>query len=82
MARSPKNFWVLLLLIVVGSIFGSLIGQALDQYLPLLNFGQSVGLAPTTVNLAVLKVTLGMTLHLNIASIIGFFIALVIYSRL
>ena len=82
MAKTPRNLGIFIVLIVVGSIFGSLIGQALKDFLPFLNYGESVGLSPTSIDLAVLTITFGATLKLNIASILGFFVALFIYSRL
>ncbi len=82
MAKTPRSTGLLILLLVIGSIFGTLLGQALRDYLPLLNFGQTIGLDPTTVDLAAITLTLGITLQMNIATIIGFFIALFIYSRL
>lgn len=82
MAKTPRSTGLLILLLVIGSIFGTLLGQTLRDYLPLLNFGQTIGLDPTTVDLAAITLTLGITLQMNIATIIGFFIALFIYSRL
>ena len=82
MTQVPKNLFTLLLLLLIGSIFGSLIGQVLGPHVSWLNFGQTLGLKPTTLNLAVLSLTFGFTFKLNIAGIIGFFAALLIYSRL
>lgn len=82
MGRAPKNLWVLIIFLVIGSIFGVLIGQSLEKYIPILNYGQSIGLEPTTIDLAAVTLTFGFILKLNVASIIGFFIALFFYSRL
>ena len=82
MAKLPKDKWMLLLLLVVGSLFGTFIGELLRDSLPFLYYGQSIGLNPTTIDLAVITLTLGLTLKLNLATIIGFFIAIFIYSRL
>ncbi len=79
--KASKNTGMLILLLVIGSIFGSLIGNALEEYVPFLSYGQAVGLSPTTLDLAALNITFGFSLQLNIASIIGFFIALFIYTR-
>ena len=82
MAKLPKDKWMLLLLLVIGSLFGTLVGELLKDFLPFLYYGETVGLSPTNIDLSVITITLGMTLKLNIATIIGFFIALFIYSRL
>ncbi len=82
MARVPKNTWILIILLVVGSMFGTLLGNLLQNLFPFLRYSQTIGLNPTTIDLAALTVTLGLTLNLNIATVIGFFIALFIYTRL
>lgn len=82
MSQISKNAFTLLLLLLIGSIFGSLIGQALGSQVSWLNYGQTLGLKPTTLNLAVLSLTFGFTFKLNVAGIIGFLAALLIYSRL
>ena len=81
MARVPKNTGILIVLLIIGSIFGTFIGEILKDYLPFLNY-KSIGLNPTTLDLSAIMITLGITLHLNIATIFGFFIALFIYSKL
>jgi hypothetical protein len=82
MAKVPRSVGMLILLLVIGSVFGTFIGELLKDFIPFLNYSQSVGLRPTTLDLAAIIVTLGITLKLNIATIIGFFIALFLYSRL
>lgn len=82
MAKTPRSTGLLVLLLVIGSIFGTLLGQFLKEYLPILGLGQTIGLDPTTIDLAAITLTLGLTLQMNIATIIGFFIALFIYARL
>ena len=82
MARVPKSIGILIILLIIGSVFGTFIGEILKDYLSFLNYSQSIGLNPTTLDLSAVIVTLGITLNLNIATIIGFFIALFIYSKL
>lgn len=82
MAKVPKSMGMLIILLIIGSVFGTFLGGLLKDFLPFLNYSQSIGLNPTTLDLAAIVITLGMTLKLNIATIIGFFIALFIYSRL
>ncbi len=82
MAKVPRNILTLLLLLLIGSIFGSLIGHILSPHAAWLNYGQALGLKPTTLNLAVFSLTFGFNLKLNVAGIIGFIAALFVYSRL
>lgn len=81
MAKMPRNILTLLLLLLIGSIFGSIIGQVLEPYAAFLNYGQTLGLKPTTLDLSALSLTFGFMLKLNVAGIIGFLLALIIYSR-
>jgi len=73
---------VLLVLILVGAIFGSLIGAALGDVLPILNFGKSIGVDPFVVDLNVVIITFGFKLSLNLAGIIGIVTAFIIYKKL
>lgn len=82
MAKVPKSMGILIVLLIIGSVFGTFIGEMFKDFLPFLNYSQSIGLKPATLDLSALTVTLGIKLSLNIATIIGFFIALFIYSRL
>ncbi len=82
MARVTRGTGILILLLIIGSIFGSLMGELLGSYLPFLAFGRTVGLNPTTIDLAPLTLTLGLMLKFNIATIIGFLLTLFIYTRL
>ncbi|HHW39553.1 MAG TPA: DUF4321 domain-containing protein [Syntrophomonadaceae bacterium] len=79
--RSP---WLLVILLVLGGIFGGLIGQALGS-IPALAFlreGRSIGLPVTTLNLDVLAFTFGFTFKANLISLLGFIAAFAIYRRL
>jgi hypothetical protein len=76
--------WLLVILLVLGGIFGSLIGQALGA-LPGLGFlGQvhSVGLPVTKLDLDVLAFTFGFTVKANLVSLVGFVVAFFVYRRL
>lgn len=79
-ARSP---WLLVILLIVGGMIGSLLGAAFKDLLPILDYGfPAIGLAPTSINLLVITITFGLVLKLNLASVVGFIIALFIYFRL
>lgn len=81
--HTAKNPWILLILLVIGGLIGSLLGVAFGDVLPILNKGfQPIGLAPTTINLLVINITLGVLLKLNVSSIVGFLLALFVYFRI
>jgi len=79
-ARVEKSTLLLLFLLLVGSIFGSLLGEIIN--VPFLHYGRTIGFGPTTVDLAALSLTLGLSLKLNLATIIGFILAFLLYTRL
>ncbi len=80
---SPKSPWLLLVLLVIGGLIGGLLGAAFGNMLPILNQGfDPIGLNPTTINLKVITITFGLIFKLNVASIIGFILALFVYFRI
>lgn len=80
---SARNPWFLVILLVIGGMIGSLLGTAFRDLLPILDYGfPAIGLAPTSINLLVITITFGLILKLNLASVVGFIIALFVYFRL
>ncbi len=80
---AKKSLWLLLALLVIGGLIGSLLGSAFGEYLPILRQGfPTIGLAPTALDLVVIKLTFGLQMSLNVAGIVGFLVALFVYFRL
>lgn len=85
MATREKNFWVLLIFLLAGLVLGGLLGKLAGSisWLWWLAYGQSFGLAsPLILDLNVLKITFGVTIEINIASIIGMAIAIFVYRKI
>lgn len=81
-STSRKNSWALFLLLLAGIVLGSFIGMLCQNvsFLSWLNYGKTFGLeSPVVLNLGVLVLTFGLTIDINIASIIGVIIAIIIY---
>ena len=77
-----KNNWALFLLLLAGIVLGGFIGNlaAGVSALSWLNYGQSFGFSnPIVLDLGILVVTFGLTIHISIASIIGVLVAIIIY---
>lgn len=84
MAVRDKNFWVLVLFILSGLVIGGLIGELAGHvdFLWWLSYGQSFGLSsPIVLDLNILQLTFGLMFKINIASIIGLIIAVVLYRK-
>ena len=80
-----KNFWILPIMLLAGIVLGGFMGQLANgiSWLSWLNFGQSFGLdSPLVINFGILVITLGLTIKITMASIIGIAIALIIYRMI
>ena len=80
-----KNFWILLIMLLAGIVLGGFMGQLANgiSWLSWLNFGQSFGLdSALVINFGILVITLGLTIKITMASIIGLAIALIIYRMI
>ena len=76
-----KNSWALLLMMLTGIVIGGLLGQLFPS--SFLNYGQSFGLtSPIVLDLGILVLTFGLTIHITVASIIGMVIAIILYRFL
>ena len=85
MALKEKNVWILILFILSGLVIGGLIGELASKvdFLWWLSYGQSFGLSsPLELDLNIVKLTFGLMFKINIASIIGVIIALIIYHKM
>ena len=80
-----KNGWVLLIMLLSGIVLGGFIGMLTANVSGLSwpNYGQSFGLEnPIVLDLGLLILTFGLTIHISIASILGVVIAIIIYRKL
>ena len=80
-----KNFWILLIMLLADIVLGGFMGQLANgiSWLSWLNFGQSFGLdSPLVINFGILVITLGLTIKITMASIIGIAIAIIIYRMI
>jgi len=77
--------WMLVLMILVGAVIGSLLWSLVTPYLPEI-FAKSITVgttgAPLNVDLGVLNLTFGLTLHVNIGSMLGMIGAFFIYRKM
>lgn len=84
MATRDKNIWMLLLFVLSGLVIGGLLGELAGHvdFLWWLSYGQSFGLdSPISLNLNIVQITFGLMFKINIASIIGLIIAILVYRK-
>jgi hypothetical protein len=71
--------------ILIGAISGSLIGELLGNNIGALNFLKStytIGMHnPMLIDLKVLSVTFGINFNINIMSIVGIVLAIILYRK-
>lgn len=76
-----KVNWLLLFLILIGFVVGGLIGNYFDG--TFLGYGRTFGLSsPVVLDLGFLILTFGLTISINIASVLGIILALIGYRLL
>lgn len=84
MARSLKsngNVWVLVLLLLVGGLCGSALGNALAPAVPWLKATSTIGLKPSTLDLQFLNLTFGFTFSLGPLTALGLILGYLIYRK-
>lgn len=70
--------WILIILILIGFVIGSFIGQYFSG--TFLNYGQTFGLTnPVELDLGFIILTFGLKINIRIASVLGVILSLVVY---
>ena len=89
MAKKTDSVIVLLVILILGTLIGSVVGEVIGSLAPggwieaIFSKGVNPGLRPPAVLvLKVLTVTFGLTLRVNLASLLGIVLALFIYQKL
>jgi hypothetical protein len=84
MSTKDKSIWILIVFILSGIVVGGLLGEVAGKSSGLwwLAYGQEFGLTdPLTLDLSVIKLSFSLLIKLNISSIIGMIIAIIIYRK-
>lgn len=80
-----KSSWIIIIVMLIGLVIGTVIGSYCSEISALswLDYGQVFGITtPLVLDLGVFVLTLGLTIKINIASIIGIIISFLIYKLL
>jgi len=84
MSTKDKSIWILIIFILSGIVVGGLLGDVAGKSSGLwwLAYGQEFGLTdPLTLDLSVIKLSFSLLIKLNISSIIGMIIAIIVYRK-
>lgn len=84
-SRAYPGWQMLLLLLVLGGIIGSYLGEALIKLWPALGMLgkiQSVGVPQFTIDLNVFTFTFGFMMHISFFTLLGFVLAYLVYRRM
>jgi hypothetical protein len=88
-AKKLDSVVVLLVIVILGALIGSVIGEVIAILAPggylekVFSRGLNPGISPPAVlDLKVITLTFGLTLRINLASLLGIVLALLIYRRL
>jgi hypothetical protein len=88
-AKKLDSVVVLLVIVILGALIGSVIGEVIAVLAPggllekIFSRGVNPGISPPAVlDLKVLTLTFGLTVRINLASLLGIVLALLIYRKL
>lgn len=89
MAKKMDSVVVLLVIVILGALIGTVIGEVIGTLAPggylekVFARGVNPGISPPAVlDLKVLTLTFGLTMRVNLASLLGIVLALLIYRKL
>jgi len=83
-----KSYWVLLIFVLIGGLLGGVLGEILRVMAPhgtiqtvfATNFTPGIN-PPLTIDLILLKLTLGFELKINLLSLLGMFLGIYLYKN-
>ena len=84
MATKNKSVLILLLFILCGLVVGGFLGELASKvdFLWWVSYGEEFGISsPVTIDLSIIKLTIGFMFKINISSIIGLILAIFIPGR-
>ena len=89
MAKKLDSVVVLLVIVILGALIGSVIGEVIGTLAPggylekVFSKGVNPGITPPAIlDLKVITLTFGLTIKINLASLLGIALALLIYRKL
>lgn len=82
MRRSYRNTTLLIILLLIGLVVGDIFGGLLGEHIPFFAYGRKLGLSTTTLDLGIMSLTLGFQINLNFAGALGLIFAILLYQKM
>ncbi len=83
--RGSRGAGILFLYLLAGTIIGSLLGNILASYFDHDIFTKTIEIGtmgnPLTLDLGILRLTLGLTFVINIGTVVGIILGIIFYKR-
>lgn len=83
--RGRNPWWILVVIVIAGAMLGSVVANAVGQFTYLSWLGRSISIGltpPVVIDLHVLTLTLGFTVRLNLAIVLGILVAAFVFRML
>lgn len=80
--KASRTPWLLVVLLLVGGLAGSALGDSVGVFSPFLSNASRVSLGPVTVNLGFFHFTFGLGLAVGPLTVLGFIAGYLVYRRL
>ncbi len=77
-----RNPWILIILLILGGLAGSALGQMLSPTFPFLGTIVSAGLAPGVLDLQFMTITFGFSIIIGPLTLLGFLMGYLVYRRI
>lgn len=81
-SKASRTPWLLVVLLLLGGLAGSALGDTVAVFAPFLKNASRVGFGPATLKLGFLNLTFGLALAVGPLTVLGFVAGYLIYRRL
>lgn len=80
--KRNTNILVLIIFLLAGLVVGSFVGDLLKGTIDLFSYNKPIGFDTFTLDLIFMQLTLGFKFTINLATVIGLLIVLIIYRNI
>ena len=74
------NIFLLLVFLLIGLVFGGIIGDYLSQYIEILNYSKSIGISDFKMDLSIISLTFGFKMTISLATLLGQLTSIILYN--